>query len=49
MSRADIEAMMALWEDDEEIVCVHQGAPRLVGHEAISGAYETLYESCGVH
>lgn len=49
LSRADIEAMMAIWADDEEIVCVHPGAARLIGHAAIRGAYETLFERGGVH
>ncbi|MGS0741005.1 YybH family protein [Glaciimonas sp. GG7] len=49
LGSADIEAMMALWADDEEIVCVHPGAPRLIGHAAIRGAYETLFERGGVH
>ncbi|QRX83741.1 nuclear transport factor 2 family protein [Glaciimonas sp. PAMC28666] len=49
LSRADIDAMMALWADDEEIVCVHPGAPRLIGHAAIRAAYETLFARGGVH
>ena len=28
----DVEAMMSTWADDEEIVCVHPGGPRLVGY-----------------
>ena len=27
----DVEAMMATWAEDEEIVCVHPGGSRLVG------------------
>ncbi|MFI4923833.1 MAG: YybH family protein, partial [Vicinamibacteria bacterium] len=30
----DLDAMMATWADDEEIVCVHPGAQRLVGYDA---------------
>ena len=25
LHRADLEALMALWADDEEIVCIHPG------------------------
>ncbi|MBI1891619.1 MAG: nuclear transport factor 2 family protein [Burkholderiales bacterium] len=48
ISHADIEALMALWADDEEIVCVHPGAPRLVGHAAIRAAWETIFQRGGL-
>lgn len=44
LSRADIDAMMALWADDEDIVCIHPGAPRLVGHAAIRASFESIFE-----
>jgi len=47
--RADIDALMALWADDEDIVCVHPGAPRLVGHAAIRASWEAIFERGGVH
>lgn len=49
IGRADVEALMALWADDEEIVCVHPGAPRLVGHVAIRASWEAIFERGGVH
>ena len=39
----DLDAMMATWADDEEIVCVHPGGSRLVGYEAIRNAWEQLF------
>ena len=27
INRADVQALMALWADDEEIVCIHPGGP----------------------
>ncbi|WP_329604610.1 YybH family protein [Undibacterium luofuense] len=44
ISKADIDALMALWADDEEIVCIHPGAPRLIGHTAIRASYEAIFE-----
>lgn len=41
----DLDAMMATWADDEEIVCVHPGGPRLLGYEAIRNAWEQLFLS----
>jgi ketosteroid isomerase-like protein len=39
----DIDAMMATWADDEEIVCVHPSGPRLVGFEAVRAGWEQLF------
>jgi len=47
LSRADINALMAVWADDEDVVCVHPGAPRLVGHAAIRNSWEGIFERSG--
>jgi len=39
----DIEMMMATWAEDEDIVCVHPGGPRLVGYEAVRAGWEQLF------
>jgi ketosteroid isomerase-like protein len=39
----DIDKLMAVWSDDDEIVCVHPGGPRLVGAAAIRGSFELLF------
>jgi ketosteroid isomerase-like protein len=49
ISRADIEALMAIWAEDDEIICIHPGAPRLVGHAAIRASWSTIFERGGVH
>jgi uncharacterized protein (TIGR02246 family) len=49
MARADLEMMMALWADDEEIFCVHPGAPRLQGQTAIRESFEMIFERGPVH
>ena len=41
----DIDAMMATWADDEEIVCVHPGGARVVGYDAVRGAWEQIFAS----
>lgn len=48
IARADIEALMALWADEEDIVCIHPGAPRLTGHAAIRSSWEAILEHGGV-
>ncbi|MBU0752661.1 MAG: nuclear transport factor 2 family protein [Gammaproteobacteria bacterium] len=44
LERADIEAMMAVWAEDEEIVCIHPGGPRLVGYAAIREAWRRIFD-----
>ena len=39
----DLDAMMATWADDEDIVCVHPGGARVVGFDAIRTAWEQLF------
>ena len=39
----DIDAMMAAWAEDEEIVCVHPGGPRLVGFDAVRLGWEQIF------
>ncbi len=43
MQLADIEKLMACWADEDEIICVHPGGPRLVGSDAIRGAFEAMF------
>jgi ketosteroid isomerase-like protein len=43
LERADIEAMMAVWAEDEDVVCVHPGGPRLVGYAMIREAWQRIF------
>ena len=49
LSRADIDALMALWAEDEEIVCIHPGSARLIGHAAIRASWESIFERGSLH
>lgn len=49
IGRADIEALMSLWADEEDIVCIHPGAPRLVGHGSIRASWEAIFEQGNLH
>ena len=43
LERCDIEAMMAVWAEDEEVVYVHPGGPRLVGYTMIREAWQRVF------
>ncbi|MDR7050216.1 ketosteroid isomerase-like protein [Duganella sp. 3397] len=48
LNRADVDALMALWADDDEIVCIHPGGQRLIGHAAIRTAWEAILAQGGL-
>ena len=48
LQRADLEALMALWSDDEDIVCVHPGGACLVGAVAIRAGFAAIFANGGV-
>lgn len=43
LERADLEAMMQVWADDEEIVCIHPGGPRLAGYAVVREAWRRIF------
>jgi len=45
IERADLDAMMALWADDDEIVCIHPTGQRLTGHAAVRESWRQVFES----
>ena len=43
LQQGDIDSLMAVWSDDEDIVCVHPGGPRVVGAAAIRATFEAIF------
>jgi uncharacterized protein (TIGR02246 family) len=41
--RADLDAMMSVWAEDEEVVCVHPTGARLTGFEQIRKSWAQLF------
>jgi ketosteroid isomerase-like protein len=41
----DLEAMMAVWADDDEIYCVHPGAARISGVENVRESWRRVFAS----
>lgn len=44
LERADLDALMAVWAEDEDIVCVHPGGPRHTGYAAIREAWRRVFD-----
>ena len=45
LARSDLEALMAVWAEDEEIICVLPGGPRLLGYAAVREAWRRVFGS----
>ena len=45
IERADLDAMMAVWAEDEEIICIHPGGPRLAGYAAVRDSWRQIFAS----
>jgi ketosteroid isomerase-like protein len=48
LQQGDLARLMAAWSDDDEVVCVHPGGPRVLGHAAVRTAFEAIFASGGV-
>lgn len=44
LQRGDLEAMMSVWSEDEEIVCVQPGGPRLTGYALVRESWRRIFE-----
>ena len=43
LEQADLEAMMQVWAEDEEIVCVHPTGPRLTGQDEVRQGWAQIF------
>ena len=43
LERGDLEGMMAVWAEDEEIICVHPGGPRLSGPDEVRSSWARIF------
>ena len=43
LERSDLEAMMQVWSEDEEIVCVHPAGRRLAGQEQVREEWRQMF------
>lgn len=43
LQNGDIDKLMACWADEDDIVCIHPGGPRVVGAVAIRATFEAMF------
>ena len=44
-TKGDLEAMMAVWADDDDIYCVHPQGPRMIGMEQVRESWRQIFAS----
>ncbi len=40
---ADLGMMMSVWADEDEVICIHPGGMRTVGHNAMHTAWQQIF------
>lgn len=46
---ADVDAMMAVWAEDDAVTCIHPAGPRLDGRPAIRHSWQAIFhEASGI-
>ena len=45
LEAGNLEAMLEVWADDEEIVCIHPGGPRLAGYDQVRESFAQIFAS----
>jgi ketosteroid isomerase-like protein len=43
LQNADLEKLMTCWADEDDIVCIHPGGPRVVGAVAIRATFAAMF------
>jgi ketosteroid isomerase-like protein len=47
LERSDLEGMMAVWAEDEDVVCVHPGGARLTGQDQVRESWAKIFAAGG--
>ncbi|TMI19205.1 MAG: DUF4440 domain-containing protein [Betaproteobacteria bacterium] len=43
LERCDLDGMMAVWAEDEDIVCIHPTGPRLTGQDEVRSGWARIF------
>jgi len=44
LERGDLEAVMAVWAEDEEVICIHPGSGRIAGYAQVRESWRRIFE-----
>ncbi|MDP2108483.1 MAG: nuclear transport factor 2 family protein [Rhodocyclaceae bacterium] len=43
LERGDLDTMMNVWSEDDEVVCIHPGGPRLAGYALVREGWRQIF------
>ena len=49
LEQGDAVRLMQVWADDEEVVCIHPGGLRIVGHSAVHESWQQVLANGPLH
>lgn len=49
LESADAEALNDLWLEDDDVVCIHPGGPRLIGYAAVKESWTSILSHGALH
>lgn len=49
LQKGDIDALMAVWSEEDEIVCIHPTGTQLVGLESIRESWRAIFSTTRLH
>lgn len=47
LQTGNLDRLMSCWSDEDDVICVHPGGPRIVGVAAIRAAFELMFADGG--
>lgn len=48
LRHADLDAMMTVWADEEDTICIHPNGPRLIGTDQIRESWQSIFDNGAV-
>ena len=45
LQEGDLEKLMACWADEDDIICIHPGGPRVIGAIAIRATFAAMFSN----
>ena len=45
LERCDLDGMMAVWAEDEDVICVHPAGPRLTGQDQVRESWAQIFQN----
>ncbi len=45
INRADLGGLMSLWAEEDDVICIHPGGPRLEGISTIRDSWKEIFSN----